>query len=76
MGDFSALGKWLVAAGVGIVILGGLIWLLGKLPGLKDLPGTLKVESGGLTCVFPILASIVLSILLTIILNVIARLGK
>jgi hypothetical protein len=72
--NLDALGKWLLILGLGIAILGGLFWLLGRFwPGLSDLPGTLKLQTGSLTCVFPILASIVLSVLLTIVLNVLAR---
>jgi hypothetical protein len=73
MENFSMLGRWLVVIGLGVTLLGGLIWLLGKIPALRNLPGTIKIEGNGFTCVFPILASIVLSILLTILLNIIAR---
>jgi hypothetical protein len=55
-------------------VLGGLLWLVGKATGLNELPGTLRVEGSGFTCVFPLLASIVLSVVLTIILNVVLRL--
>jgi hypothetical protein len=73
MENFPMMGRWLMAVGLGIALLGGLIWLLGKIPALRNLPGTIKLEGSGFTCVFPILASIVLSILLTIVLNIIAR---
>ncbi len=70
-------GKWLVLVGLALVLVGGLIWLLGRyVPGLSQLPGTIRVQSGGLTCVFPLLASIVISVLLTIVLNVVLRLLK
>lgn len=72
--NLDLLGKWLLIFGLGTAVLGALIWLSGRfLPGLSRFPGTLKFESGGLTCVFPILASIVLSVVLTIILNLAAR---
>jgi hypothetical protein len=73
MENFTLLGRWMVIAGLGIALLGGLVWLLGKIPSLRNLPGTIKIEGSSFTCVFPLLASIVLSILLTILLNVIAR---
>lgn len=70
-------GKWLVLVGLVLVLVGGLIWLLGRyMPGLSQLPGTICIQSGGLTCLFPLLASIVISVLLTIVLNVILRLLK
>ena len=76
--NLDVLGKWLLIAGVALALLGGLVWLLGRIwPGLSDLPGTIRVQSGGLTCVVPLLVSIVLSVLLTVGLNLIARLlGK
>lgn len=66
-------GKMLVFAGLAMAILGGLLWLLARLPGLGNLPGTLWIERPGFTCVVPILASIVLSIVLTVVLNIIVQ---
>ncbi|MGD0005194.1 MAG: DUF2905 domain-containing protein [Anaerolineaceae bacterium] len=76
MQNLEVIGRWVVIIGIVLVVVGGLIWLLSKIPGLNQLPGTLKIELGSFTCIFPILASIVLSILLTVALNVIARLMK
>lgn len=74
MFGLDALGRWLVFGGLALVVLGGLIWLLARLfPNLSHLPGTIRIQSGAFTCVFPLLASIVLSILLTIVLNLLAR---
>jgi hypothetical protein len=72
--NLDLLGKWLLIFGLGLVLLGGLIWLSGRFfPGLSRLPGTLKFEVGGLTCIIPILASIILSVVLTILLNLVVR---
>jgi hypothetical protein len=76
MFDFLQAGRWIMLAGVGLVITGGLIYLAGKYGGFSQLPGTIHFEGQGITCVFPILASIVLSIVLTVILNLFARLIK
>lgn len=74
MPGFDRIGLWLIAIGAGLALVGGLIWLLGRLfPNLSQFPGTIRIQGAGFTCVFPLLASIVLSILLTILLNVIAR---
>lgn len=73
----EGIGRWLVIAGIGLAVLGGVIWLVGKFfPNLSKLPGTIRIEWSGFTCIFPILASIVLSVLLTVLLNVIARLSN
>lgn len=69
-------GKWLLILGLGIMLLGGLVWLLGRVwPGLSSFPGTIRFQSAGgaVTCVIPILASIVLSIILTVLLNLAAK---
>lgn len=76
MPDFGTLGRWLVILGLVIMVIGGLLWLLSRIPGIKELPGTLQVNLGGLTCIVPILASIVLSILLTVVLNIVLRLWR
>jgi len=68
------IGKLMVYGGLAMAAVGALLWLLARVPGLERLPGTLRVERPGFTCVVPILASIVLSLLLTLILNVILRL--
>jgi hypothetical protein len=72
--NFDNLGRLLLVLGIGLALLGGLIWLAGRFfPGLSQFPGTIKIQASGLTCVIPILASIVLSVLLTILLNLAAR---
>jgi uncharacterized membrane protein len=73
MFDFTQISRWIIVAGISLIVVGGLVYLLGKFGGFSNLPGTLRYEGNGMTCVFPLLASIVLSILLTILLNVAAR---
>jgi hypothetical protein len=73
----DVIGRWLVIGGILLALVGGLVWLGARLfPNLSQLPGTIRIQGGGFTCVFPILASIILSILLTILLNVLARIIK
>jgi len=67
-------GKMLVFGGLTMAAVGGLLWLLARFPGLEKLPGTIRVERPGFTCIVPVLASILLSILLTVVLNIIVRL--
>ncbi|HOU11822.1 MAG TPA: DUF2905 family protein [Anaerolineae bacterium] len=75
----DTLGRWLIVIGLGIVALGVLLFLLGKLPFMQwlgKLPGDIRYRSpdGSLSCFVPIVSSILLSILLTIILNLVLRL--
>ena len=75
MQELQIIGRWLVVAGVILAVLGSVIWLLARYTNLQNLPGTIKIETSRITCLIPLLASIVFSILVTIILNVIIR-GK
>jgi hypothetical protein len=76
MNDIGMIGKLLMIAGVVLIVLGGLIWLLSKANLLGRLPGDIRIERPGFTCLVPLASSIILSILLTILLNVIVRLLK
>ncbi len=77
MTGLETIGRWLLIAGIVLAVAGGVIWLLARFfPNLSQFPGTIRLQGAGITCVIPILASIVLSILLTILLNVIARIIK
>jgi hypothetical protein len=73
MGGLETIGKALVVIGAGLVLLGGLVWLLSRMPFLGRLPGDIRIERPGLTCLVPLASSIILSILLTILLNIIVR---
>ena len=74
MDGFEPMGKTLVVIGVALAALGGVVWLLSKVPFLGNLPGDVRIERPGFTCLVPLASSIVISILLTILLNVIVRL--
>jgi len=61
------IGKWLIAVGILVALLGGLIYLLGKI-GLFRLPGDLEFGSRNWRIYIPIASCIILSIILTLIL--------
>ena len=73
--DMSHIGKWIVLAGIGLVIAGGLIWLAGRwgVP-LGRLPGDIHVERERFSFHFPLGTCIVLSVLVTLVINLIIRL--
>ncbi len=78
MPDLTQLARWLIVFGLGLALLGGLLWLVARtgLP-LGRLPGDLRFQSGGLTCIVPLATSLLLSLILTILLNIALRwLGK
>ncbi len=74
MSDFSDLGKWIALMGAGLLILGGLVWLAGKVPFLGHLPGDIRIQRDNVSCFFPITTMILVSIVLTVILNLVLRL--
>jgi hypothetical protein len=74
MNGLEPMAKLLVAMGLTLVLLGGLAWLLSKTGFLGQLPGDIRIERNGSSCLIPLASSIIVSILLTIVLNVIVRL--
>jgi len=71
--SLETIGKLLLVVGGVLVLLGGLLWLFSKTPFLGHLPGDIRIERPGFTCLVPLASSIVLSILLTLLLNIIVR---
>jgi hypothetical protein len=73
--DFSTLGKGILILGLVLVLVGGLFWILGRagLP-LGRLPGDIRIERDGFSCLVPIASMILVSILLTVLLNIVIRL--
>jgi len=74
MNDLSSLGKFVAVAGAALLVLGGLIWLAGRIPALGHLPGDIRLQRGNVSCFFPLTTMIIVSVLLTVILNIILRL--
>jgi hypothetical protein len=74
--DLTDLGRWIAAAGVVLVIVGGLLWLLGRVPGLSlgRLPGDLQMQVGPVSCFAPIATMLLISVVLTIVANILLRL--
>jgi hypothetical protein len=69
------LGRFLILAGILLVVIGGAVYLAGRtgLP-LGRLPGDIRIEWRGGGLYVPIATSIVLSVMLTLILNLVVRL--
>ena len=69
MPDFSELGKMIIFMGLGIVAIGIIISLIGKLPSegsglgwLGKLPGDFFIKRDNFTVYFPLTTSIIISI--------------
>jgi hypothetical protein len=68
MGPLSELGKILVMLGVGLVLVGAILWSgLGK-GWIGRLPGDLRYSKGDFTFYFPIVTCILISVLMTLVL--------
>ncbi len=75
--NVSSMGKWMFFGGLGLAVLGLLVWLSGGarlLPG--NLPGDVRVERNGFSFYFPIATAMVLSAVLTVVINVLIRLFR
>jgi hypothetical protein len=70
----SQTGKFIILAGVIIVVIGIIIYIFSdKLSFLGKLPGDIRIEKENFRFYFPITTMIILSILLTVIINIIKR---
>lgn len=65
-------GKWLVIAGVVLVVIGLAVMVGGRI-GLGKLPGDIRYKSDHVTFYFPLATSILVSIILTLILWILGR---
>lgn len=85
MSDWSGLGKLFVVAGGILVLFGGTILLVGKLPGagtegwlnwLGKLPGDIHIRRDGFSFYAPLATCLVISLVLSLIYYLISSLLK
>ena len=69
----DSLGKMLVVLGAVFLVLGGLLVLGGKIPFLGRLPGDIVIRRGNWSFYFPLATSILVSVLLTLLLWLFGR---
>lgn len=74
-GGLTALGKLLLGAAAVLALLGALLLLAGRFPGLRigRLPGDVAVERERFRLYAPITTSIVLSVVLTLLFWLLGR---
>lgn len=68
----EGVGKLLIGGAVVLLVLGGLLFLLGRF-GVDRLPGDLVLRRGNFTFYFPVGLMILLSVVGTIVLNIVFR---
>lgn len=70
----SETGKWIIAAGVLIVVAGVIIYFFyDKLNWIGRLPGDIRVERENFKFYFPITTMILFSVLISVIIQLIKR---
>lgn len=72
--SLDLLARYMMITGITIFVIGGLVYLLSRLGiNLFQLPGDIRIQSGSVTCLVPLVSSILISLLLTVILNLVIR---
>ncbi|HUV28816.1 MAG TPA: DUF2905 domain-containing protein [Anaerolineales bacterium] len=72
--SLEPLSRLLMLAGITLFVVGGVIYLAFRMGiNLFQLPGDIRIQSENLTCLVPLVSSILLSIVLTLILNLVIR---
>ena len=71
--NLNTIAKILIFLGVGIALLGGLLFLFSKIPFMGKMPGDIVIKRENFTFYFPLASSIIISIVLSIILTIIFR---
>lgn len=70
----EGLGRLLIYFGAGLLVLGLLFVVIGKLPGLGRLPGDIVIQRENLTVYIPLGTMLLVSVVLTLVLNLLSRL--
>jgi hypothetical protein len=65
----ETMARILVATGIFLLIMGGIMWLFSRVGGGFHLPGDIHYQRGNFTLYFPIATCIIISIILTMVLN-------
>ncbi|MHC4415549.1 MAG: DUF2905 domain-containing protein [Planctomycetota bacterium] len=62
----TQFGKTFVFVGLAIVLIGAIVWGLGKL-GFRGLPGDIRYESDNVKIYFPIVTCLAISLVLSVL---------
>jgi hypothetical protein len=73
MGPFTSIGKMLILLGIILIVLGGILVFLPKIPWLGKLPGDFLFKGEKISIYFPLATSILISLLLTLLLALFRR---
>jgi hypothetical protein len=73
MFGFEGLAKVMILFGIVLVLLGGLLLVVGKIPLIGRLPGDFYFRKGNVTFYFPLASSILISVLITLLFSLFGR---
>jgi hypothetical protein len=73
MPDLVSLGKAILMLGVILAVLGGLLMAGGSLGFIGKLPGDISFQRGNLRVYFPLATMLLLSLILTLFMNIFFR---
>jgi len=69
----DSLAKLLILFGIVLVLVGGLLLFIGKIPFLGRLPGDIYIQKGNFSFYFPLTTSLLISLLLTLLFTLFNR---
>jgi hypothetical protein len=64
----DGFGKALVLLGIGLIVIGLIFSLGGKIPWLGNLPGDIYIQRGRFTFYFPLTTCLLVSVIITLVL--------
>lgn len=67
MTELGSLARVLIFFGILLIVIGGVILLANKIPGISRLPGDIYIQKKNFSFYFPITTCIIISIILSII---------
>lgn len=67
------MGRWLMILGGILFVMGFVVFLAGRIPGMGQLPGDIRIERDNFTLYAPLGTMLLISVVLTIVINLIAR---
>ncbi|MBI2848210.1 MAG: DUF2905 domain-containing protein [Chloroflexi bacterium] len=76
MAGFSGIGKFLIIAGLFLILSGLLVTFWPKIPFLGKLPGDIVIQKDGFRLFFPLATGLVISLLLSLLLNLVFRISR
>jgi hypothetical protein len=69
----ESLGKYLIIAGVIMIVVGAILFVFGKVPWFGRLPGDIIIRNDNTTVYFPVVTMLLVSVVLTILFNIIGK---